>query len=111
MSILSNFISEYGNTIIYAVLTAIAGFLASQVRVVYKKLAEDKTKKAVVETCVKAVEQLYQDLEGPEKFAKACENISSILSEKGIYISELEMHLLIEACVAEFNFNFTKEEE
>ena len=111
MTFLANFISEYGNTILYAVLTAIAAFLAAKVKTVYERIETDKTKKAVVETCVKAVEQLYQDLKGADKLEKACENISSVLAEKGIYISELEMQLLIEACVAEFNFNFTKEDD
>jgi hypothetical protein len=111
MTLFANFISEYGTTILYAILTAIAGVLATYIKNAYNKLAEDRTKKAVVETCVKAVEQLYKDLHGAEKLEKACDNISAILEEKGIYINEIEMRLLIEACVAEFNFNFNKEDK
>lgn len=111
MNFVTNFLSEYGNTIIYALLTAFAAFLAARVKATYERIEADRTKKAVVETCVKAVEQLYQDLHGADKLEKACENIRSVLSEKGIYISELEMQLLIEACVAEFNFNFNKEDK
>ena len=98
------------NTILYAILTAIAGFLGAALKRVYTKYINDKTKKAVVETCVKAVEQLYADLDGPEKFEKAQENIIAMLDEKGITISEIELKLLVESCVAEFNINFNKEE-
>ena len=59
-------------------------------------------------TCVKAVEQLYHDLGGPEKLEKAKEGIEDMLNEKGIPITELEMNLLIEAVVSEFNYGFAK---
>ena len=109
MEYFATFISVYGDTILYAVLTAIAGFLGAQLKRIYEKFINDKTKKAVVETCVKAVEQLYIDLKGEEKLEKAKENILAMLEEKGLTISELEMDLLIESCVAEFNINFYKE--
>lgn len=109
MNFFETFITSYGEAILYAVLTAIAGFLGSQLKKIYEKYINDKTKKAVVETCVKAVEQLYKDLHGAEKLEKAKENIIAMLEEKGLSISDLEMDLLIEACVAEFNINFQKE--
>lgn len=104
MNIINEFISQYGTTILYAVLTAVAGFLGKQL----KKYITDKTKKDVVKTCVKAVEQLYKDLHGEEKKQKAVESITAMLAEKGITITELEINLLIEAAVAEFNINFNK---
>ena len=109
MTFFEMFIASYGEAILYAVLTAIAGFLGTQLKRVYEKYINDKTKKAVVETCVKAVEQLYKDLHGAEKLEKAKENILAMLEEKGLTISDLEMDLLIESCVAEFNINFQKE--
>ena len=57
-------------------------------------------------TCDKAVEQLYHDLGGPEKLEKAQEGIRQMLEEKGIPISALEMDMLIESVVAEFNYGF-----
>ncbi len=111
MDIITSFISEYGNTILYAIFTAVAAFFATKIKGIYTKIETDRTKKAVVETCVKAVEQIYKDLHGDEKLAKACENISEMLAEKGISITDLEMRLLIEACVSEFNYNFKKEEK
>ena len=49
------------------------------------------------------LEQLYRDLSGPEKLEKAKEGIVEMLNEKGIPISEMEMDLLIESVVQEFN--------
>lgn len=106
MEIFKTFISEYGIMIIYALITAVAGFIGAQIKNVYERHINDETKEKVVATCVKAVEQLYQDLNGAEKLDKAKENIIDMLATKGIEISEIEMDMLIEACVAEFNLSF-----
>lgn len=96
---------------IIAVLTAFAGFIGTQLKGLYQRHVDDKTKEAVVRTCVKAAEQLYHDLGGPEKFKKAQEAIEEMLNEKGIPITELEMNLLIESVVSEFNYGFAKASE
>ena len=98
----------YALPIIAAAVTALAGFLGAQLKSLYQKYVNDKTKESVVRTCVKAVEQLYHDLGGPEKLEKAKEGIEDMLNEKGIPITELEMNLLIEAVVSEFNYGFAK---
>ena len=100
--------ATYALPIIAAAVTALAGFLGAQLKSLYQKYVNDKTKESVVRTCVKAVEQLYHDLGGPEKLEKAKEGIEDMLNEKGIPISELEMNLLIEAVVSEFNYGFAK---
>ena len=100
--------ATYALPIIAAAVTALAGFLGSQLKGLYQKYINDKTKESVVRTCVKAVEQLYHDLGGPEKLEKAKEGIEDMLNEKGIPITELEMNLLIEAVVSEFNYGFAK---
>ena len=105
MSLINDFLSQYGTMILYAVLTAVAGFLGTQIKKLYERYITDKTKKDVVETCVKAVEQLYKDSHGEDKKNKAIESIVAMLAEKGISITELEIELLIEATVAEFNKN------
>lgn len=102
--IFSNFILPA----IIAVLTAVAGFVGTQLKGLYQKYVNDKTKEAVVRTCVKAAEQLYHDLSGPEKLKKAQKGVEEMLNEKGIPISELEMNLLIESVVSEFNYGFGK---
>ena len=100
--------ATYALPIIAAAVTALAGFLGAQLKSLYQKHVNDKTKESVVRTCVKAVEQLYHDLGGPEKLEKAKEGIEEMLNEKGIPITELEMNLLIEAVVSEFNYGFAK---
>lgn len=106
MELFNQFIAEYGTTILYAVITAIAGYLGIVFKNLYTKYINDKTKKDVVRTCVEAVEQIYKDLHGEEKFNKAVECASDMLEEKGIMISELEIMMLIEAAVSEFNAAF-----
>ena len=98
----------YALPVIVAALTAFAGFIGTQVKKLYEKYINDKTKEAVVRTCVKAAEQLYHDLSGPEKLKKAQEGAVEMLNEKGIPISELELNLLIESVVSEFNYGFAK---
>lgn len=100
--------ATYALPVIAAAVTALAGFLGTQLKGLYQKYINDKTKESVVRTCVKAVEQLYHDLGGPEKLEKAKEGIEEMLNEKGISITELEMNLLIEAVVSEFNYGFAK---
>lgn len=100
--IISNFLFP----VIAAAVTGLAGFIGVQLKEIYQKHVDDKTKEAVVRTCVKAVEQLYHDLGGPQKLEKAKDGIQEMLKEKGIAISELEMDLLIESVVSEFNYGF-----
>lgn len=109
MELISTFISEYGLMILYALLTAVAGFLGAQLKRIYENHVNDETKEKVVATCVKAVEQLYRDLDGKEKLDKAKENIVAMLTAKGIEISEIEIDMLIESCVAEMNLDFLTE--
>lgn len=108
MDIINEFISMYGTTILYSILTALAGYLGVVVKKLYTKYINDKTKQDVAKTVVKAVEQIYKDLHGEEKYHKAMKAASDMLVEKGITISDIEMRMLIEAAVAEFNANFNK---
>ena len=96
-------LGTYVLPILAAALTAVAGFVGTQIKHLYRRWVDDKTKEAVVRTCVKAVEQLYRDLGGPEKLERARAGIRQMLEEKGIPISQLEMDLLIESVVSEFN--------
>jgi hypothetical protein len=106
MDLLTQFISEYGTTILYGILTAIAGALGVWIKSLYTKYINDKTKESVVKVCVGAVEQLYKELHGEEKYNKVVESAVEMLEEKGITISELELKMLIESTVGEFNKAF-----
>lgn len=109
MDFIKLFISEYGTTILYAVLTAIAGYLGIVAKQMYAKYINDKTKQAVAKTVVQAVEQIYTDLHGEDKLNKALTAASEMLAEKGITITDLELRMLIEAALAEFNNAFYRE--
>lgn len=109
-TIISDFIATYGTTILYTVLTAVASFIGLKIKGIYEKYINDKTKKSVVDSTVKYVEQLYKDLKGEEKLAKAKENILALLNEKNITITELEMDVLIEATCNSFKNGLKKED-
>ena len=111
MQYVLDFIQQYGMTILYAALTGIAGFIGLRVKSIYTRITADETKKKVVETCCKAVEQLYHDLDGEQKKQKAIEGIREMLEVKGISIADIEIEMLIESTVAAFNYNFKPEDE
>ena len=100
---IKEFINEYGMTILYTLLTAFAGYIGLWIKSLYTKYINDMTKKEVVRTCVKAVEQLYKNLHGEEKYNEVVKSASEMLSAKGITITDLEIKMLIEAAVGEFN--------
>ena len=103
MNIFNDFMSNYGATILYAIVTAITGYIGLFIKRVFGELLNNETVSKVVNTCVRAVEQIYKDIHGEEKLAKCLENVSQILNEKGITVSESQLRLLIEAAVEEMN--------
>lgn len=101
--IVNEFISQYGVTILYAIITAVVSYVGMKIKSVFEKYINDKTKRDVAKTCVRAVEQIYKDLHGQEKLDKCIESISLLLADKGISITEIEVRMLIEAAVREMN--------
>lgn len=108
MDFFTSFISVYGPPILYTVLTAVFAWLGVKIKTLVDKYLNNKIKKDVAHTIVKATEQLYKDLHGEEKLNKALSAASSMLSEKGITVTDLELRMLIEAAVAEFNDTFKR---
>ena len=100
------FINNYGTQILYAVLTFVGGYVGLYAKSIADKYFKDKTKKSVAKTVVQFVEQVYKDLHGEEKLNAALATASEMLAEKGITVTDLEMRVLIEAAVAEFNGAF-----
>ena len=109
--IINEIISTY---LLPALATFILGFFAwlgTQLKKVYTEKINTKTKKDVAKTCIKAVEQIYKDIHGEEKLNKALEAMTEMLKEKGIEVSDLEAHMLLEAAVFGFNKGLTDNEE
>ena len=104
----AEFINQYGLQLIYSVIVAIAGYIGIVVKNLVTKYLNDKTKLTVARTAVQYVEQVYKELHGEEKLNQALVAASEMLAEKGITVTELEMRVLIEAAVAEFNKAFDK---
>ena len=103
-----DFINQYGMEILYTVVMTIAGYVGIVIKNLATKYINDKTKRDVAKTAVQFVEQVYKDLHGEEKLNAAFAAASEMLSEKGIHVSDLEMKVLLEAAVAEFNKAFDK---
>ena len=99
------FLAQYGMEMISTIVVAIMGFIGICIKNGIKKISDDKTKQHVCKTVVQAVEQMYSDLTGTEKYEKAVENITDMLTEKGISATELEVQMLIESCVKEMKEN------
>lgn len=111
MELFLQFINEYGTTILYTVLTAIFGYLGIVAKKYFDKWFATKEKKEIAKEVVQFTEQVYKTLHGEEKLNMAIEAMSQMLAEKGINITELEMKVLIEAAVAEFNKAFEQKGE
>lgn len=93
------FIDAYGVTILYAIITAVFGWLGVRVKALAERYINTKEMQAVCKTVVDAVNQLYYDMDGPAKLEKALEAASEMLAEKGIHVTELELRMLLEAAV------------
>ena len=84
---------------IASVIAVLFGVLGAKLKSVYDTKIKTDTAKTVVDDVVKFVQQVYKDLDGPEKLQKALTEASTILNEKGISISETELDMLIESAV------------
>lgn len=102
---INEFWSNYGFMLVYAAVTALAAYVAAACKKFYEKKFNTDEKRKVVKECVLAVEQLYQAFSGAEKLEAAKTAIVQRLNDKGIPITDLEMDMMIESLVAEFNFN------
>ena len=103
MELFNEFMTQYGLQIIGTLLLALAGAFGLIAKNLATKYLNDKTKQSIAKTVVQGVEQVYKNLHGEEKLNQAMAMFSDLLAEKGITISELEMRLLLESAVGEFN--------
>ena len=108
MEIIKEFIQNYAGQLIFAALTAIVGFIGTALKKEYEDSNEDKKKREIIANVVKSVEQVYKNIHGTDKLKKAMETASKMLAQKGISITELELMVLIESALCEFNDAFNK---
>lgn len=110
MDFIRDFLNTYGSTILYTALTAIAGYVGIAIKNIISKHINNKTKREIARTCVRAIEQIYKELHGDEKLNKCIEAVTSMLAEKGITVTEFEIRMLIESAVNELNCNFRSDD-
>ena len=82
--------------LLITIISFIIIIFVKKIKNIYETKVTDETKRNVIKTVVKAVEQIYYALSGSEKLQKAKENIVNMLNEKDITISELELDMMIE---------------
>lgn len=102
-NIILQIVNTYGLEIIGAILVALAGALGMAAKALFTKYVNTKIKRDVAHTVVQGVEQLYKALSGPEKLDKALEAAANMLAAQGITVTDLELRMLLEAAVGEFN--------
>ena len=78
-------IQPYILEIIVAILTGVASFIGMKIKKVYEDHVNTKTKKDVVDTTVKYVEQVYKDIHGQE---------TKIIQEKLVKKDNVTMYIL-----------------
>lgn len=100
------FVYTYGPTLIGAVLCAVLGSLGFAAKRLYEKHVNTEEKKSIARTVASYVQQVWKDIHGPEKMAKALEAAEELLKKKNINFNASEMRIYIEAAVAEFNDAF-----
>ena len=85
---------------VITIVTAIVGYVAVVIKNKFEEKVNTQTKREVVEATVKYVQQLYETLDGKEKFQKALETSTEWLNEKGVKITEAEASILIDEAVS-----------
>lgn len=103
MDFITQIVNTYGLEIIGTILTALAGTLALALKKLATKYIDTKVKQDIARTVVQGVEQLYKHLSGKEKLDKALEAAAEMLAAQGITVTDLELRMLLEAAVGEFN--------
>ena len=99
MKYFMEFLNQYGVSMIHSVAVLILSYVSFEVKKIYKKYIDDKTKKEVVKMVCRAINQLYPNINGEDKLNKAIINSKQILNEKGININDLELRMYIECSV------------
>lgn len=103
---------EIINSIIPLLITASTGIISYIGITLKNKLVEkvdNDTKKSLVETTVKYVEQVFCDVHGKEKLDIALQKAEELFKEKGIQIGTTELEMMIEEVVN--NLNNTRQDE
>lgn len=103
MNVFMEFLSEYGPTMLYTIISGIISYIAIRIKNIYTNYTNEKVKESIVKNCVKATEQIYANLSGEQKYEKALEAIKEMMQAKKIDITDFEIKMLVEAACNELN--------
>jgi hypothetical protein len=107
--VFKEFINDFGKELLALIITSVATYIGVQLKRIYEDKVNTATKKKLAKTAVEAVEQMYTDLHGNEKYFKAEEALVAMLQQKGIQITEIECEMFIEAAVLGLKNGWQKE--
>ena len=110
MDFIMDILNNYGVEIIGAILTTLATIAGTLLTKLATKYINTKVKREIARTVVRGVEQLYKNLNGEEKLTKALEAAAEMLQQAGISVTDLELRMLLEDAVGEFNDVFNQAE-
>lgn len=85
------------------IITGLVSVLTAKATAYFREkglLAKLDAKKKSVDIAVNAVEQIYYEEQGPERYKQARTRAIDLLNKQGITITEQELDTLIEAAVA-----------
>ena len=85
------------------IITGLVSVLTAKATAYFREkglLAKLDAKKKSVDIAVNAVEQIYYEEEGPERYKQARTRAIDLLNKQGITITEQELDTLIEAAVS-----------
>ena len=97
--------------VLATILTGVFSYIGMRIKSIYEEKVDTEVKKQIVNATVQYVEQVYSKLKGEEKLKKAIETASTWLNDKGIYVSEAELTVLLEAAVNGFTTEFEMNKE
>lgn len=111
--------TELMNAIVSAlgtILVALIGYIAQKIASYLKEKGITEklsNKQYLVDVAVNAIEQIYINEDGPEKFQAAKDEAVRLFNENGIPINHEELDVLIEASVKAMNdgFNGVREKD
>lgn len=89
-------------TLLVTLFGSVFTFIGAMIKKKYTEIADDKTKKEIVDNTVKYVEQICatcKKMSSEEKKQMAKEKAINWLAEKKINVSDTELDILIEAAV------------
>ena len=106
---MNEILATYAMEIIKVIALMIFTIIGVSAAKLQAKYVNTETKRKVAATTVAYIEQVYKDLHGDEKLARALAVAASILSQKGIKTTDEELKVLIEAAVKKMNDAYKEE--